>query len=45
MIVIGIAIFVRTLVEGGGALSYGLILGVLFTAAGAGRLWLARRGG
>jgi hypothetical protein len=43
MIVIGIAIVVRTLVAGGGALSYGLILGVLFVAAGAGRLWVARR--
>jgi multisubunit Na+/H+ antiporter MnhB subunit len=42
MILIGIALFVRTLVAGGGALATGLILGVLFVAAGAGRLYLQR---
>jgi len=42
MIVIGIALFVRTLTAGGGPLATGLILGVLFTAAGAGRLYLRR---
>jgi len=40
MIVIGLAILVRTLVEGGGPLALGVVLGVLFVAAGAGRLWL-----
>jgi hypothetical protein len=43
MIVIGVAIVVRTLVEGGGALALGLLLGVLFVAAGAGRLYAERR--
>jgi hypothetical protein len=42
MIVIGIAIVVRTLLESGG-LSLGLLLGVLFVAAGAGRLYAERR--
>ncbi len=44
MIVIGLALVVRTLAEGGGALALGLILGVLFVAAGAGRLVLQARG-
>ncbi len=42
MILIGIALVVRTLVAGGGALATGLILGVLFAGAGAGRLYLHR---
>jgi hypothetical protein len=44
MIVIGVAIFVRTLAEGGGPAAWGVLLGLLFVAAGAGRLWVARRG-
>jgi hypothetical protein len=44
MVAIGIAIVVRTLVGGGGALAVGLILGVLFVLAGAGRLWVTLRG-
>ncbi len=43
MILIGIALFVRTLLAGGGGLALGLILGVLFVAAGAGRLLLQAR--
>ena len=43
MIVIGVAIIVRTLAAGGGALALGLLLGVLFVAAGAGRLYAERR--
>jgi multisubunit Na+/H+ antiporter MnhB subunit len=42
MIVIGVALVVRTLAAGGGALASGLILGVLFVAAGAGRMYLRR---
>jgi hypothetical protein len=42
MIVIGLAIVVRTLAEGGGALAIGLVVGVLFVAAGAGRLYAER---
>ena len=43
MAVIGVVIIVRTLEAGGGATSIGLILGVLFIAAGAGRLWVMTR--
>jgi len=45
MIVIGIALVVRTLVAGGGPAALGVLLGVLFVAAGAGRLYLQFRGG
>lgn len=44
MVVIGLALLVRTLAEGGGIASMGVILGVLFLAAGAGRFALTRRG-
>lgn len=43
MLVLGIAILARTITEGGGPLAYGVIFGVLFIAAGAGRLWVAAR--
>lgn len=43
MTVIGIVIVVRTVAEGGGALALGLLVGVLFIAAGAGRLYAERR--
>ena len=43
MIVIGLAIVVRTLAEGGGPLAVGLLMGILLTAAGAGRLYVERR--
>jgi uncharacterized membrane protein HdeD (DUF308 family) len=43
MIVIGVALVVRTLAAGGGAVAIGLLLGVLFIAAGAGRLYLQFR--
>jgi hypothetical protein len=43
MVVVGVAIVVRTLAAGGGALAVGLLLGVLFVLAGAGRLWVTRR--
>jgi hypothetical protein len=42
MIVVGIALIVRTLAAGGGALATGLILGLLFIAAGLGRIYLRR---
>ena len=44
MIVIGIALVVRTLVAGGGALATGLVLGILFMLAGGARLYLQLRG-
>jgi hypothetical protein len=43
LIVIGIAILIRTLVAGVDGFAYGLLLGPLFAAAGAGRLWVSRR--
>jgi hypothetical protein len=43
MVLIGIAIIVRTLAEGGGPAAVGLVLGALFVGAGAGRLYLERR--
>lgn len=39
----GVAIVVVTLVNGGGLLSSGLILGILFCLLGAGRLYLSLR--
>jgi hypothetical protein len=44
MIVIGVAMVLRSLDAGAGPLALGVILGVLFVAAGAGRLWLQRGG-
>ena len=43
LVVLGVAIIVRTLVAGGGPLAFGLLMGVLFIAAGALRLLLERR--
>ena len=44
MIIIGIALVIRTVAAGGGAVAVGVLLGVLFIAAGAGRLYLQYRG-
>jgi hypothetical protein len=38
---LGVALLARTLAEGGGEV--GILLGLLFVAAGVGRLYLARR--
>ncbi len=43
MVLLGVAMIVRTLAAGGGPLAVGLLLGLLFVAAGAGRLWAERR--
>jgi hypothetical protein len=43
IVLLGAAILVRTLAAGGGALAVGVLLGLLFMAAGAGRLWAERR--
>jgi hypothetical protein len=43
LVVIGIALIVRALAAGGGPAAVGVLLGVLFVAAGAGRLWVARK--
>jgi hypothetical protein len=42
-IALGLAILVSTLAHGGGALSVGVLLGVVFLGVGAGRLWIAAR--
>jgi hypothetical protein len=42
MLVLGVAMIVRTVTAGGGPIAYGVILGALFILAGAGRLWVAR---
>jgi hypothetical protein len=44
MMVIGVALVVRTLAAGGGPIATGVVLGVLFLAAGAARLYLQFRG-
>jgi hypothetical protein len=41
LLVIGPAMVIGALVRGGGALALGVVMGVLFTLLGAGRLWLA----
>jgi hypothetical protein len=43
MVLLGVAMIVRAVAGGGGVLAVGVVFGVLFVAAGAGRLWLARR--
>ena len=43
MVVVGVAIVVSTVARGGGALALGVVLGVLFAAAGAARIYLFRR--
>jgi hypothetical protein len=43
MIAIGVALVARTLAAGGGAIAVGVVLGVLFVAAGAARLYLLAR--
>jgi multisubunit Na+/H+ antiporter MnhB subunit len=43
MVAIGVALVVRTLVAGGGGLALGLVLGVLFVAAGGARIYLQAR--
>jgi hypothetical protein len=43
LVVLGVAIIARTLAAGGGPLAFGLLVGLLFIAAGALRLALERR--
>ena len=43
MVLLGLAMIVRTLAGGGGPLALGILLGLLFVAAGAGRVWAERR--
>ena len=43
MLLLGIAIVVRTIAVGGGATAAGIIIGVLLAAAGGLRLWAETR--
>jgi drug/metabolite transporter (DMT)-like permease len=43
MIVIGVALVVRTVAAGGGAAAAGVVLGILFVLAGGARLYLQHR--
>ncbi len=43
MVGLGVAMLVITLSRGGGPLAIGILFGVLFIAAGAGRIYLERR--
>lgn len=43
MLLLGLAMLVRTFGAGGGPLALGTLLGILFVAAGAGRLYVAWR--
>lgn len=43
MVAIGLAMLVRTLGGGGGPLTLGVVLGLLFVAAGAGRFYVTWR--
>lgn len=42
-VAIGLAVLVVTLANGGGPASVGVLMGIVFVAVGAGRLWVASR--
>jgi hypothetical protein len=44
LVLIGLAMVASTIARGGGALAVGVLLGLMLTAIGAARLWLARGG-
>lgn len=44
LIVLGIVLVIRTVSAGGGPAAAGVLLGILFVLAGAGRLYLQYRG-
>ena len=43
MIGLGVAMIAVTVSNGGGPAAFGIVIGVLFVAAGGGRLWVLRR--
>ncbi len=45
LVLLGVAMIIRTLAAGGGVVALGILLGVLFVAAGLGRIFIARRTG
>jgi hypothetical protein len=42
-VVLGLLLLVVTLANGGGPASTGFLMGILFTAVGIGRFWIASR--
>jgi hypothetical protein len=42
-VVIGLVVLTVTLVNGGGPLSVGVLMGLAFVVVGAGRLWISLR--
>jgi hypothetical protein len=44
-VVVGLAVLVVTLANGGGPASVGFLLGIAFVAIGAGRFWVGERMG
>ena len=42
-VVVGVALLVATIANGGSPASIGFILGILFIAVGVGRYWIASR--
>ncbi|HEX8958186.1 MAG TPA: hypothetical protein VF770_00010 [Solirubrobacterales bacterium] len=42
-VALGLVILVATLAAGGGPLSLGMLMGIIFVAVGVGRLWVAAR--
>jgi hypothetical protein len=42
-VVLGLTLLVVTLADGGGPASTGFLMGILFTAVGVGRFWIASR--
>ena len=42
LVFLGVGIMFRTVDAGGGAAAFGILVGLLFVAAGAGRLYLPR---
>jgi hypothetical protein len=43
LVVLGLALLVSTLANGGGPASVGTLMGIAFLAVGAGRLWISAR--
>ena len=43
MVGLGVAMIAVTLSNGGGPVAFGNVIGLLFVAAGGGRLWVLRR--
>ena len=44
LVVLGVAMVVRTIAAGGGPLALGVLVGLLFCGLGAARLYLSRHG-